>query len=261
MASVPSLRTVTATRYVAPLRQGGSLPAIVEADDDGLYVVKFRGAGQGPRTLIAEQLAGELARALGFLVPELVFLHLDEALARSEPDYEIQGLLKRSEGLNLALDYLPGALDFSPLMPPPDPQLASDIVWFDGYVTNVDRTVRNPNMLLWHRRLWLIDHGAALYFHYGWEGYMDKVRDPHPRSKEHPLLPFTTEAALRDADERFRAALSDDLLAEVTERIPEEWSDEPTFESLEEHRAAYVSYLAARRDASASFLETILNAR
>src|SRR5438874_13541518 len=158
------LRTLTATRYVTPLKEGGSLPAIVEADDDGMYVVKFRGAGQGPKALIAELLAGEIGRALGLPVPEIVFVELDAALARNEPDPEIQALLTASAGLNLALDYLPGALPFDPILFRPDPALAAAIVWFDAYVTNVDRTARNPNLLTWHKRLWLIDHGAALYF-------------------------------------------------------------------------------------------------
>src|SRR5437763_8053454 len=153
------LRTLTATRYVTPLREGGSLPAIVEADDDGLYVLKFRGAGQGPKALIAEMVAGEIGRALGLPVPEIVFAELDAMLGRSEPDFEIQALIKASVGLNLALDYLPGALGFDPLVTVPDPALAATIVWLDAYVTNVDRTPRNANLLTWHKRLWLIDHG------------------------------------------------------------------------------------------------------
>src|SRR5438067_6481836 len=161
------LRTVIATRYVQPLREGGSLPAIGEADDDGLYVLKFRGAGQGPKALIAELVAGEIARALGLPVPEIVFMELDPVLGRTEPDFEIQELIKASAGLNLALDFLPGALAFDVLDAPTlDPLLASQIVWFDAYVTNVDRSPRNTNLLLWHKRLALIDHGAALYFHH-----------------------------------------------------------------------------------------------
>src|ERR671922_1236071 len=166
-----NLRTVIATRYVTPLREGGSLPAIVEADDDGMYVLKFRGAGQGPKALIAELVAGEIARAAGLLVPEIVFMILDPELARTEPDPEIQHLIMASAGLNLALDYLPGAATFDPVVEKPDAELASSIVWFDAYVTNVDRTPRNTNMLVWHRRLWLIDHGAALYFHHTWNNF------------------------------------------------------------------------------------------
>src|SRR6185295_6957802 len=159
------MRTVNTTRYVTPLREGGSLPAIIEADDDGMYVLKFRGAGQGPRALIAELVAGEIARAAGLPVPEIVLAELDPELARTEPDPEIQDLIRASAGLNLALDYLPGSVTFDPLAEQTDADLASRIVWFDAFVTNVDRTPRNANMLMWHRRLWLIDHGAALYFH------------------------------------------------------------------------------------------------
>src|SRR5205823_5144030 len=166
------LRTLTATRYVTPLREGGSLPAIVEADDDGLYVVKFRGAGQGPRALIAELVAGEIGRALGLPIPEIVFVDLDPALGRNEPDFEIKALLDASAGLNLGLDFLPGSIAYDPAAPPrPDAALASRVVWFDAYVTNVDRTPRNTNMLLWHKRLFLIDHGAALYFHHAWRDW------------------------------------------------------------------------------------------
>ena len=160
------IRTVDVTRYVTPLREGGSLPAIVEADDDGMYVLKFRGAGQGARALIAELVAGEIARALGLPVPEIVFAELDPDLARTEPDPEIHALIHDSAGLNLALDYLPGSVTYDPVVQQPDAELASRIVWFDAYVTNVDRTARNTNMLMWHRRLWLIDHGATLYFHH-----------------------------------------------------------------------------------------------
>src|SRR3954470_12286880 len=167
------LRTVKATRYVTPLREGGSLPAIVEADDDGLYVLKFRGAGQGPKALIAELLAGELARALRLPVPEIVFVELGEELARTEPDPEIQDLIRASAGLNLALDYLPGSITFDPAADADEAGLASSVVWFDAYVTNVDRTARNTNMLMWHRRLWLIDHGAALYFQHNWDNYLE----------------------------------------------------------------------------------------
>src|SRR5881394_4346025 len=184
------LRTVDVTRYVTPLREGGSLPAIVEADDDGLYVLKFRGAGQGPRALIAELVSGEIARTLGLSVPELVFAELDPDLARTEPDPEIYALIRDSAGLNLALDYLPSSVMFDPVVEKPAGDLASRIVWFDGYVTNVDRTARNTNMLMWHRRLWLIDHGATLYFHHapGWETDTARARDPFVMIKNHVLL-------------------------------------------------------------------------
>ena len=172
------MRTVTATRYVSPLREGGSLPAIVEGSDDGLYVLKFRGAGQGPKALIAELVAGEIARACGLPVPEIVFMTLDPELARTEPDPEIQELIRASGGLNLALDYLPGSVTFDPVADRPDGALASRIVWLDAYTSNVDRTARNANMLMWHRKLWLIDHGAALYFHHAWADGSDRSASP-----------------------------------------------------------------------------------
>src|SRR4029079_16252070 len=162
------VRTVRAVRYVTPLREGGSLPAIIEAEDDGMYVLKFRGAGQGPKALIAELVGGELGRAVGLPVPEIVFVELDPDLARTEPDPEIQSLIRESAGLNLALAYLPGSVTYDPVADKLTADLASMIVWFDAYLTNVDRTPRNANMLMWHRRLWLIDHGAALYFHHTW---------------------------------------------------------------------------------------------
>ena len=186
---MPALRTIAVTRYVTPLREGGSLPAIVEADDDGLYVLKFRGAGQGTRALAAELVSGEIGRALGLPVPELVFAELDQDLARTEPDPEIHALIHDSAGLNLALDFLPGAVTYDPLVHTLDVDLMSRIVWFDGYVTNVDRTVRNTNMLMWHRRPWLIDHGATLYFHHspGWEQEAARARDPFPLLASHVL--------------------------------------------------------------------------
>ena len=191
------IRTVRATRYVTPLREGGSLPAIVEADDDGLYVLKFRGAGQGPRALVAELVAGEIARAAGLPVPEIVFACVDADLARTEPDAEIQDLIRASasladgsQGLNLALDYLPGSVAFDPLAWQPDAELASRIVWFDAFVTNLDRTARNTNMLVWHGKLWLIDHGAALYFHHASADYGARATSPFPAIKDHVLLPL-----------------------------------------------------------------------
>src|SRR5712691_8001647 len=196
--SSPKVRTVAATRYVTPLREGGSLPAIVEADDDGMYVLKFRGAGQGPKALIAELMAGEIARASGLPVPEIVFVELDPALARTEPDPEIQHLIRASAGLNLGLDYLPGAVTFDPVADKPDADLASSVVWFDAYVTNVDRTPRNTNMLIWHRRLWLIDHGATLYFHHTWNDYLERSRTLFPMIKDHVLLQFA--GSLQEVD-------------------------------------------------------------
>ena len=251
------LRRVSATRYVAPFRQGGSLPALMEADDEGLYVAKFRGAAQGQRTLIAEIVAGEIARALGLLVPELVFVELDEAIGRSEPDYEIRELLRKSAGLNLGLDYLPGSIDYSPLMPAPPMEVAARVLWLDAYVSNVDRTVRNPNMLLWHKRLWLIDHGAALYFHHAWDGYMERVAEPFQRVKEHPLLPLVGREALVEADGIARGVLSDERLREVVGLVPDEWLDEEMFSSPAAQREGYVGYLGARRDAAAMWMEAL----
>src|SRR3982751_6029336 len=198
--SMVNLRTVTATRYVTPLREGGSLPAIIEADDDGIYVLKFRGAGQGPKALIAELVAGEVARAVGLPVPEIVFVELDPELARTEPDPEIQALIRASAGLNLALDYLPGAVTFDPVAEKPDAELASSVVWFDAYVTNVDRTPRNTNMLMWQRRLWLIDQGEALYFHHTWNYKRERSRDPFPLIKNHVLLNFAASLGEADAE-------------------------------------------------------------
>jgi hypothetical protein len=232
------LRTVTATRYVTPLREGGSLPAIVEADDLGTYVLKFRGAGQGRKALVAELVAGEIARRLDLLVPEVVLAYLAPELGRSEPDPEIQDLLKGSAGLNLALDYLPGSLGFDPLVEPPDSGLASRIVWFDALVTNVDRTPRNTNLLVWHQRLWLIDHEASLYFHHNWP-----ARDGS--ANNHVLLPFAN--SIPEADAALAPRLTPEVLRSIVGLVPEEWlADEPGFGSVEEVRSAYVAYLSAR---------------
>jgi hypothetical protein len=244
------LRTVTATRYVTPLREGGSLPAIVEADDFGTYVLKFRGAGQGRKALVAELVAGEIARRLDLLVPEVVLACLAPELGRSEPDPEIQDLLKRSAGLNLALDYLPGSLGFDPLVEPPDSALASRIVWFDALVTNVDRTPRNTNLLVWHDRLWLIDHGASLYFHHNWPA-RDRTalqaasRRPFAAVGDHVLLPFAR--SIPEADAALASRLTPDVLHAVIDLIPAEWlADEPGFASTDEVRSAYVAYLSTR---------------
>src|SRR3989440_7196200 len=255
------LRTLTATRYVTPLREGGSLPAIVEADDDGLYVLKFRGAGQGPKALIAELIAGEIARALRLPIPEIVFAEVDPVLGRSEPDFEIQALIKASTGLNLALDYLPGALAFDTLdFPNVDPLLASAIVWFDAYVTNVDRTPRNTNMLFWHKRLMLIDHGASLYFHHTATDYMERSRSPFTPIKQHVLLPVASE--LVEADILLKARLTPDSIWETIKAIPESWLDsDPFFADRDAHREAYQAFLLDRLAASHYFVEEALRAR
>jgi hypothetical protein len=259
---VPAPRTVRVTRYVTPLREGGSLPAIVEADDDGMYVLKFRGAGQGPRALIAELVSGEIARVLGLPVPELVFADLDPDLARTEPDPEIHALILDSAGLNLALDYLPGSVTYDPIVQKPDPDLASRIVWFDAYVTNVDRTVRNTNMLRWHRRTWLIDHGATLYFHHspGWESDAARTRDPFPMIRNHVLL---EHASLIDTvDESLARALQPDVVTAIVDWIPEGWlsAAEPGGD-VGAMRAAYVRYLLERATAPRPFVEEALRAR
>lgn len=256
-----AMRTIHVTRYVTPLREGGSLPAIVEADDAGLYVMKFRGAGQGTKALIAELVAGEIARALGLLVPEIVFAQLDPVLGRNEPHDEIRDLLKASGGLNLALDYLPGSLAFDPLVPGPlEPLLASSIVWFDAFVMNVDRTPRNPNLLAWHKRLWLIDHGAALYFHHAWTNYRESSRSPFAAIKDHVLLPFA--GALAEAGALLRAKLDEPRLAAIVAGVPDEWlAGEPAFESPQALRAAYVDFLCRRLEASTTFLEEASRAR
>ena len=257
----PVVRTVTATRYVTPLREGGSLPAIVEADDDGTYVLKFRGAGQGEKALIAELLAGELGRALDLPVPEIVLVELDADLARTERDPEVQELIRASAGLNLALDYLPGALGFDALdYSRVDPALASAVVWFDAFVSNVDRTARNPNLLFWKKRVWLIDHGAALYFHHTWERYLTYSQSAFPQVREHVLLPAA--GALADADEQLRSRLGNGQLESVVALIPDAWLNEPArFASPAEHRAAYARYLHARLEAAPIFVAEALHAR
>jgi hypothetical protein len=254
------LRTVMATRYVTPLREGGSLPAIVEADDDGMYVLKFRGAGQGPKALIAELVAGEIARAAGLPVPEIVFVALDPVLARTEPDPEIQDLIRASAGLNLALDYLPSAVTFDPVVDQPDAYLASAVVWFDAYVTNVDRTPRNTNLLVWHRRLWLIDHGAALYFHHTWEHYLERSRAPFLLIKDHVLLPYASK--LREVDTELTGRITPDILTSIVHRIPDAWlGGNGPFESGDQHRAAYLAYLLHRLEPPHTFLEEAIRVR
>ena len=254
-----SLRTLNATRYVTPLREGGSLPAIVEADDEGMYVLKFRGAGQGPKVLIAELIAGELARAIGLRVPEIVLMELDPALARTEPDPEIQELIRASGGLNLALDYLPGSVMFDPVVTQPNAGLASAIVWFDAYVTNVDRTARNTNMLMWHRQLWLIDHGAALYFHYGSDNYAARSKDRFPMIKDHVLLRFAT--ALPEAGQEMSARITPAVIHKIVELVPDAWlQGDAQFSSPAAYRAAYKEYLTQRLQAPQAFLEEAIHA-
>lgn len=254
------LRTVTVTRYVAPLREGGSLPAIVEADDLGTYVLKFRGAGQGRKALVAEVVAGEIARYLGFDVPEVVLTDLDPELARSEPDPEIQHLIRASAGLNVALDYLPGSLGFDPLACPPDPVLASRILWFDSLVANVDRSIHNTNLLIWHGRLWLIDHGASLYFHHAWSCWRQAAKRPYAAVRDHVLLPFAT--GLEQADAELHPKLTAEVLSRILALVPDEWLlDEPNFGGAAEVRAAYIEYLSARLEEPRSWVRTLEEAR
>lgn len=253
------MRTVVATRYVTPLREGGSLPAVVEADDDGMYVMKFRGAGQGAKALIAEIVAGELARLLGLPVPEIVLAELDPDLARTEPDPEIQDLIRASGGLNLALDYLPGAVNFDPLVDKPDPLLASMIVWFDAFASNVDRTARNTNLLTWHRRLYLIDHGAALYFHHDWANAAQAAASPFALVRDHVLLPLASR--LREADAALAARLGDDDFERILAQVPDAWLEgEPAFDDAQAHRRAYVDHLSRRLRQREAFLGEAIRA-
>ncbi|MGE3175965.1 MAG: HipA family kinase [Vicinamibacterales bacterium] len=249
---MPRPRTIRVTRYVTPLREGGSLPAIVEADDDGMYVLKFRGAGQGPRALIAELVAGEIARALGLPVPEIVLAELDPELARTEPDPEIHALIHDSAGLNLGLDYLPGSVAFDPLVHTLDADLMARIVWLDAFVSNVDRTARNTNMLMWHRRPWLIDHGASLIFHHtpGWESQPARARDPFTHIAKHVLRHRTRAVAA--VDEACASALVPGLLEDILAWIPDAWlaDGDPA-----RTRAAYARYLRDRLAPPRPFLE------
>ena len=248
------LRAVSATRYVTPLREGGSLPAIVEADDLGIYVLKFRGAGQGPLALVAELMAGEIGRALGLNVPELVFMEVDEALGRNEPDAEIRDLLRASAGLNLALDYLPGCAMFDPAAgDKADADLASRAVWFDSFITNVDRTARNPNLLYWHKSLYFIDHGAALYSHHNWPTWEKTAETRFAQIRQHVLLPWA--ANIGDADAAMRPLLTEAVFTGIAALVPDTWLIAvPGAETPKKKRAAYVDYLRRCLNAAPSFV-------
>lgn len=248
------LPTVKAIRYVAPLREGGSLPGIMEADDEGTYVVKYRGAGQGPKALVAELLAGEIGRALGLPVPEAVLIDLAADFGRLEIDYEIGHLLRTSEGMNYALDYLPGSITYDPLVPPaPDAVFAADVVWFDAFTTNPDRTARNANMLEWHGDIWLIDHGAALFFHHDWADVLPRARDPFERVAQHVLLPFADD--VRAADARAKQRLSRSVFASILASVPDSWlAAGYRDEAPEAVRGHYLEYLVTRLDGSAGFV-------
>ena len=261
-APTREIRAVRATRYVTPFREGGSLPGLVEADDDGLYVVKFRGAGQGPRVLVAEWLAGEIARALGLLVPELVTVDLIAGLADSEPDHEIHDLLEASVGRNIGLDFLPGALTYSPTIgPAADPDWAASVVWLDALVTNPDRSPKNPNMLVWHGRTWLIDHGASLFIHHTWRDPAAHARRSFAeRIGDHVLLPFASSIAA--ADDRLAPLVDADLLEGLVAAIPDDWlAPDRLIGDAAAQRAAYVRYLARRLEAPRPFVEAADEAR
>jgi hypothetical protein len=254
------LRRIAATRYVTPLREGGSLPAIIEGDDDGMYVLKFSGAGQGTKALVAELICGELGRALGLPVPELVFIELDVELARTEPDPEIQSLIRASAGINIGLDYLPGSVMFDPIVEQPEADLASAVVWFDGYISNVDRTARNTNLLIWHRKLQLIDHGAALYFHHSWTDPLARAHDRFALIKDHVLLRFASR--LVEVDEVLAAKLSSDRIREIVALVPDEWlSGDTTLGSPAAYRQIYVEYLLRRLDSPREFVQEAMRAR
>lgn len=250
----PSLRHLTATRFVLPLKEGGSVPGLFEADDDGLYVVKLHGAAQGPKSLTAELIAGEIARALGLRVPELVLVDLEKSLAAGEPDPEIQDHLQRSVGLNLGLDFLPSALPYDPANPAGmDPVLAADIVWLDAFIANVDRTTRNPNMLIWGDGVWLIDHGAAIYPHHRWTNPKEQARRPFAPIKDHVLLPIA--GSLVDADTRLAPKLNDTMLWSIVGSVPDSWLPDNEIGDAEAQREAYMSYFLSRLEGPRPFIE------
>lgn len=245
MENKAGLRTVTVTRYIMPLREGGSLPALAEADDDFKYVLKFRGAGHGVKALIAELLGGLIAQQLGLQVPELVFAELDEAFGRTEADEEIQDLLQFSKGLNLGLHFLSGALTYDPSALVIDSKLASQIVWLDAFITNVDRTFRNTNMLIWHKELWLIDHGAAFYFHHSFTNWEKSALTPFTFIKDHVLLPVANDLDI--VDNEFKVLLQGDALKTITNQIPSDWLEwEESDLNPEEIRAIYLAFLQNR---------------
>ncbi|MEO8822453.1 MAG: HipA family kinase [Ginsengibacter sp.] len=250
---IPEIRIVNVIRYITPLREGGSLPAIAEADDEFMYVIKFLGAGQGKKALVAEFIGAEIARALGLKVPEIVFAKLDAAFGRTEPDEEIQDLLKASVGVNLGLHYLSGSITYDPAVSTIDPKMASQIVWLDCLLTNVDRTPKNTNMLIWYKELWLIDFGASLYFHHSWKNWKAQAEKPFVLVKDHVLLPQASQLDLANAE--YKEILSKELIENIIAAIPEEWlKDETTFHSIEEHRQAYIDYLMIRIAHSETFV-------
>jgi hypothetical protein len=255
--AIHTLRAVQTTRYITPLREGGSLPAIVEADDGFLYVLKFRGAGQGVKALIADLIGAELARVLGLRVPELVLAGLDEAFGRTEPDEEIQDLLKKSKGINLGVHYLSGAISYDPAVDRADPLPASRVVWLDALLTNIDRTARNTNMLVWNRELWLIDFGASLYFHHGWDNWEQQALQPFSNIKSHVLLPQAGK--LQEVDDEFRPLLTPAVMEDVVHLIPDDWLHENG--SPAEMRQVYMEFLNRRIASSHVFVNEAQHAR
>ncbi len=254
------IREVQVMRYITPLREGGSLPAIVEADDNYNYVLKFRGAGQGVKALIAEFIGGELARHLGFRVPEMVFAHLNAAFGRSEPDEEIQDLLRASEGVNLGVHHLSGAFTFDPVVTKVSEEVASGIVWLDSLITNVDRSVRNTNMLMWHKELWLIDHGAAMYFHHNIENWKQSILKPFHQIKDHVLLPYASQ--LDDINKKFTEKLSAAVIVEIVNKLPVDWlMQDRTFDDPQIYRNIYTDFLITRLQNSEIFLNGAKSAR
>ena len=254
------IRTVNVMRYVVPLREGGSLPAIAEADDGFMYVLKFKGAGQGKKALIAELIGGLLAKTLGLKIPEIVFAELDTAFGRTEPDEEIQDLLKSSTGLNIALHYLSGAVTFDAAVTVIDEELASKIVWFDCFICNVDRTARNTNMLIWNKELWLIDHGASLYFHHAWQSFLKNAERPFEQVKDHVLLKYA--AKLETIDVLFHTILNDEIIERIVNLIPDDWLIEmESDETREAKRNRYGQFLKTRFASSAIFIKQAIYAR
>jgi len=255
-----NLRTVNVTRYIMPLREGGSLPALAEADDDFKYVLKFRGSGHGVKVLIAELIGGEIARLLGLRVPELVFANLDEAFGQTEGDEEIQDILQWSKGLNLALHFLSGAITFDPLVTKIDEKLASQIVWLDAFITNVDRTFKNTNMLIWHKELWLIDHGACLYFHHNISNWKTQALSPFTLIKDHVLL--TGATMLEQINAEFKLILTEDKIKAITQLIPDVWLHwEGAEETPDELRDMYFNFLISRLNNSDIFIKEAQHAR
>lgn len=255
-----ALRSVNVNRYILPLREGGSLPALADADDGFKYVIKFKGAGHGTKALIAEYIGGEIARALGLKVPELVFAQLDEAFGRTEADEEIQDLLQGSRGLNLGMHFLTGAITFDPALTKLDGLLASKIVWLDAFLTNVDRTVKNTNMLIWHKELWLIDHGATLFFHHSWDNWEKHATSPFTYIKEHVLLPEADQ--LHAVNEDFRGRLSPEFIRQLTDSLPEEWLLwEGSGLSPQQIREVYFQFLSIRLEHSSTFIQEAIDAR